>query len=205
MPAMLEQGKQALSKPYALYARLATSSARSMDSLFGESLMTLAEELKPTEKAALVSARDAALAALRDFASWLEARLPQMPEFVAMGREQYDWMLRHVYLLPLDATQVAMLGEAELARYRGLESLMPDPRLADPDPSRAASIPKDQQAFLSAYESRQQEMIGFLEQRRLVTLPAGLGPFFIRQLPEAFKPTSPGGFMNAPGTLRQRP
>jgi uncharacterized protein (DUF885 family) len=112
---------------------------------------------------------------------------------------QYDWMLRHVYLLPLDATQVAMLGEAELARYRGLESLLPDPKLADPDPSRAASIPKDQQAFLSAYESRQQEMITFLKQRRLVTLPTGLGTFFIRQLPEAFKPTSPGGFMNAPG------
>ncbi len=199
MPAMLEQGKQALSKPYGLYARLAIDSARSMDSLFGESLMTLAGELEAAEKAALVSARDGALVALRDFASWLQARLPKLPEFVAMGREQYDWMLRHVYLLPLDATQVAMLGEAELARYRGLESLLPDPRLADPDPSRAASIPTDQQAFLAAYESRQQEMIGFIEQRRLVSLPAGLGTFFIRQLPEAFKPTSPGGFMNAPG------
>lgn len=205
MPEVLEQGKQALSKPYALYARLATLSARSMDSLFGESLMTLAGELTPAEKAALVDARDAALVALRDFAAWLEARLPQMPEFVAMGREQYDWMLRHVYLLPLDATQVAMLGEAELARYRGLESLLPDPRLADPDPSRAASIPKDQQAFLSAYESRQQEMIGFLGERRLVTLPATLGPFFIRQLPEAFKPTAPGGFMNAPGLYDSDP
>ncbi len=199
MPAMLDQGRHALSKPYALYARLAIESARSMDSLFGHSLMTLASDLQPSEEAALVSARDAALAALRDFAGWLEARLPQMPEFVPMGRQQYDWMLRHVYLLPLDATQLAMLGEAELARYRGLESLLPNPKLADPDPSRAASIPKDQQAFLVAYESRQQEMIRFLEQRHLVSLPASLGPFLIRQLPEAFKPTSPGGFMNAPG------
>lgn len=205
MPALLEQGKQALTKPYGLYARLAISSARSMDSLFGPSLMSLADGLAPQDRAALVTARDTALLALRGFASWLEAARQGRPEFVPMGREKYDWMLRHVYLLPLDATQVAMLGEAELARYRGLESLLPDPRMANPDPSRASSIPRDQQAFLAAYESRQAEMIRFLKERRLVTLPPTLGPFSIRQLPDAFKPTSPGGFMNPPGLYDKDP
>jgi uncharacterized protein (DUF885 family) len=205
MPALLEQGKQLLTKPYRLYARLADASARGMDTLFGESLMTLAADLRPEEKADLVAARDAALAALRGFAAWLETGAPGRPEFVAMGREKYDWMLRHVYLLPLDAERVAMLGEAELARYRGLESLLPDPRMADPDPTRAPSIPKDQQAFLAAYESRQVEMIRFLRERRLVSLPPSLGPFSIRQLPEAFKPTSPGGFMNPPGLYDKDP
>jgi uncharacterized protein (DUF885 family) len=42
-------------------------------------------------------------------------------------------------------------------------------------------------------------MISFLKDKQLVTLPPYLGKFEIRQLPEAFKPTSPGGFMNAPG------
>lgn len=205
MPALLEQGKQALTKPYGLYARLAISSARSMDSLFGPSLMSLADGLAPEDRAALVTARDAALLALHGFASWLEAARQGRPEFVPMGREKYDWMLRHVYLLPLDATQVAMLGEAELARYRGLESLLPDPRMANPDPSRASSIPRDQQAFLAAYEGRQAEMIRFLKERRLVTLPPTLGPFSIRQLPDAFKPTSPGGFMNPPGLYDKDP
>ena len=205
MPALLEQGRQALSKPYGLYARLAIESARSMASLFGDSLMTLAVDSPPGERAALFAARDRALRALGDFASWLEARRPGMPEFVAMGPEKYDWMLRHVYLLPLDSRQVAMLGEAELARYRALESLLRDPRLADPDPSRAPSIPKNQQAFLAAYESRQDEMIRFLTQNRLVTLPSQLGHFSIRQLPEAFKPTSPGGFMNPPGLYDKDP
>jgi uncharacterized protein (DUF885 family) len=199
MPALLAQGRQALTRPYGLYGRLAGESARGMGSLFGESLMTLAADLSPSERADLVAARDAALGALRAFAAWLDTRVAGQPEFVPMGREKYDWMLRHVYLLPLDAEQVAMLGEAELARYRALESLLPDPRMADPDPARAASIPKDQQAFLSAYESRQAEMIQFLKKRRIVSLPPTLGPFSIRQLPEAFKPTSPGGFMNPPG------
>jgi uncharacterized protein (DUF885 family) len=42
-------------------------------------------------------------------------------------------------------------------------------------------------------------MIAFLKEKNLITMPADLGPFYIRQLPEAFKPTSPGGFMNPPG------
>jgi uncharacterized protein (DUF885 family) len=205
MPVLLAQGERELTRPVRLYARLAIESARSMDSLFGDSLMTLAKDMTPAEAKALVTARDAALAALRDFAAWLEARLPQMAEFSPMGEEKYDWLLKHVYLLPLDATQVAMLGEAELARYRGLESLLPNPAMADPDPSRSASVPKDQQAFLAAYESRQAEMISFLRERRLVTLPPTLGAFQIRQLPEAFKPTSPGGFMNAPGLYDKDP
>jgi uncharacterized protein (DUF885 family) len=42
-------------------------------------------------------------------------------------------------------------------------------------------------------------MIEFLKRKNLITIPAYLGNFHIRQLPEAFKPTSPGGFMNPPG------
>jgi uncharacterized protein (DUF885 family) len=205
MPAFLEQGKKNLTRPVALYARLSAASARGGDDLYQTSLMTLAGELSPAEKQALVEARDAALAALHGFAGWLEERIPRMAPFVPMGRANYDLFLRRVHLVPLDAEQVEMLGQAELHRYRGLESLLPDPSLASPDPARAKSIPADQQAFLAAYESREKEMLDFLQQKLLVTLPPYLGRFTIRQLPEAFKPTSPGGFMNPPGLYDKDP
>jgi len=199
MPFVIEQGKQNLNKPVQLYAQLAIDSARSIDSLFTDSLMTLAKDLPPAEKSDLVKARDAALASIHGFADFLEKRLPGMVPFKPMGEENYNYLLKNVYLLPMDAKQVEMLGQAELARYRALESMLPDPSLANPDPQRAKIIPKDQNDFLKAYESRQAEMIGFLKEHQLVTLPAYLGRFEIRQLPEAFKPTSPGGFMNPPG------
>ena len=199
MPFVIELGKHNLTKPVQLYARLAIDSARSIDTLFTESLMTLARDLSPAEKADLIKARDAALLSIHGYADWLERRLPGMVPFKPMGEENYNYLLKNVYLLPLDAKQIEMLGQAELARYRGLESMLPDPSLADPDPARSANVPKDQGAFLRAYESRQTEMISFLKDNHLVTLPAYLGRFEIRQLPEAFKPTSPGGFMNAPG------
>jgi uncharacterized protein (DUF885 family) len=200
MPAIIEQGKRNLTKPVKLYAQLAIDSARSIDSLFKDSMMTaLAKDLSPAEMNSLVAASDAAIKSIHAYADWLEKRSTAMPPFAPMGEANYNYLLKHVYLLPLDAKQVEMLGQAELARYRGLESMLPDPSLANPDPSRAKIIPRDQDDFLKAYESREAEMIGFLKENHLVTLPAYLGRFEIRQLPEAFKPTSPGGFMNPPG------
>ena len=199
MPFLIEQGKGNLNKPVRLYAQLAIDSARSIDSLFNDSLMTLAKDLSPAERNELVKSRDAALVSIHGFADWLEKRLPGMVPFKPMGEENYNYILKNVYLLPIDAKQVEMLGQAELARYRALESLLPDPSLADPNPARSKNIPADQQAFLKAYESRLAEMVDFLKTNRLVTMPSYLGRFEIRQLPEAFKPTSPGGFMNPPG------
>src|SRR5713101_4248740 len=200
MPAIIVQGKRNLTKPVKLYAQLAIDSARSIDSLFKDSMMTaLAKDLSPAEMNNLVGASDAAIKSIHAYADWLEKRAATMPQFAPMGEANYNYLLKHVYLLPLDARQVEMLGQAELARYRGLESMLPDPSLANPDPSRAKVVPKDQDDFLKAYESREAEMIGFLKENKLVTLPSYLGRFEIRQLPDAFKPTSPGGFMNAPG------
>jgi uncharacterized protein (DUF885 family) len=205
MPFVIELGKHNLTKPVRLYAQLAIDSARSIDTLFTDSLMTLTKDLSPAEKSDLIKNRDAALTSIHGFADFLERRLPGMVPFKPMGEENYNYLLKNVYLLPLDAKQLEMLGQAELARYRGLESMLPDPSLADPNPARSANVPKDQEAFLKAYESREAEMITFLKDSHLVTLPSYLGRFEIRQLPEAFKPTSPGGFMNPPGVYDKDP
>src|SRR6266581_8198567 len=150
MPFLIEHGKLNLNKPVRLYAQLAIDSARSIDSLFTDSLMTLAKDLPPAEKNDLIKARDADIVSIHGFADFLEKRLPGMVPFKPMGEENYNYLLKNIYLLPIDAKQVEMLGQAELARYRALESWLPDPSLADPNPARAKVIPKDQEAFLKA-------------------------------------------------------
>jgi uncharacterized protein (DUF885 family) len=199
MPAFLEQGKRNLVEPVRLYAQLAIDSARTGDSLYTDSLATIASELTPAEKQNFVEARDAALGALHAYADWLDQRLSKMAEFQPMGEAKYNYLLKNVYLLPVDAEQVAMLGQVELARYRALEALLADPSMADPNPARSKSVPADEQEFLQTYERREAEIIQFLRERNLVTVPPYLGKFEIRELPAAFKPTSPGGFMNPPG------
>ena len=68
MPFLIEQGKGNLIKPVQLYAQLAIDSARSIDSLFTDSLMTLTKDMSPSEKVELVKARDAAIASIHGFA-----------------------------------------------------------------------------------------------------------------------------------------
>lgn len=199
MPELFAQARKNLVSPVHLYATLAIESARSIDPLFKESVEPLRSALSANEQADFDAARDRAIKTVHDYAGWLEKRLPSMPDWKPMGDSNYNYMLRHILLLPLDGRDVAHLGEVELARYRALEAMLPDPSLADPDPKRAASIPPDQQSFLNAYQSRLDEMVRFLRDKHLVTIPDFVGPFLIRQLPEAFKPTSPGGFMNPPG------
>jgi uncharacterized protein (DUF885 family) len=205
MPALLKQGLSNLQNPVKLYAKLAIQSARSIDPLLNNSLMALDVDLAPNEHEDLVKARDDALAAVHGYADALEKRLPKMVDFKPMGEANYNYYLKNVLLLPLSAAEVEMIGRTELTRYRALEALLPNPKLADPDPKRAANIPADQASFLKTYESREAEMINFLTEHSLVTLPNYLGPFLIRQLPEAFKPTSPGGFMNPPGVYDKDP
>ncbi|MGZ4966602.1 MAG: DUF885 family protein, partial [Chthoniobacterales bacterium] len=205
MPALLKQGLSNLQSPVKLYAQLAAQSARAIDPLLTGSLMALDVGLAPNEHDELVKARDAALAAAHSYADELEKRIPSMPDFAPMGEANYNYYLKNVLLLPLNASEVEMIGRVELARYRALEALLSDPKLADPDPARAANIPPDQESFLKAYESREAEMIAFMKEHKIVTIPDYLGPFQIRQLPEAFKPTSPGGFMNPPGLYDKDP
>jgi len=205
MPSLLQQGLTNLKTPTKLYATLAIQSAKAIDPLFNDSLMTLDSGLSPAEHDELVKARDAAIAAAHKYADELNNRIPKMADFAPMGEANYNYYLKHVLLLPLSPSEVEMIGRVETARYRALEALLPDPKLADPDPSRSANIPADQQAFLKAYESREAEMIAFLKEHNLITLPEYLGDFKIRQLPDAFKPTSPGGFMNAPGVYDKDP
>jgi uncharacterized protein (DUF885 family) len=205
MPALLSQGEKNLRKPVKLYAQLAIQSARHIDPLFNESTAPLTKDLSEGDRDEFEKSRDVALAAVHAFATTLEKKLGQMADFAPMGETNYNYYLKHVLLLPLNAVQVEMLGRAELARYRALEALLPDPAMADPNPARAKNIPPDQQSFLQAYQSREQEMIDFLKSHHLITLPDYLGQFEIRQLPEAFKPTSPGGFMNPPGVYDKDP
>jgi uncharacterized protein (DUF885 family) len=205
VPALLQTARENLTQPMKLYATLAIDAIRGGDELYTVSLMTLADQLTAPERKRLAKARDEAVKALHDYADWLSSRLAKMPDWQPMGEETYNYLLKHVLLLPFDAHDVAHLGEVELARYRALEAMLKDPNLASPDPARAQHVPKDQAEFLAAYQARLKEIVDFLQLNKLVSIPSYLGAFEIRQLPEAFKPTSPGGFMNPPGIYDKDP
>ena len=185
---------------------LTIASARAIDPLFKDSLMTLARDLPPNERDDLVKARDAALTRDPRFRRSPGKASAVDGGFRADGRRR------------ITITTSNRCSSSRWTRNRWRCSAgrswrviarsnrcCPIPRWPIPNPARSKNIPPDQASFLKAYESREQEMINFLKEHQLVTVPDYLGRFEIRQLPEAFKPTSPGGFMNPPGLYDKDP
>lgn len=201
MPAFLEQGKKNLTEPVGLYADLAMESADGIGPLFKDSLESLAGGVAQAEVRAMHEARDAALEAIASYAAWLKQRRSTMKNDFAMGKKNYAHFLEKVLLLPLSPDEVVSLGESELARSRATQAWLAAAAAHAPKPAP----PRDQDAFLRGYEARTAEIVKFLRDRKILTVPDDIGPFYIRQLPEAFKPTSPGGFMNAPGVFDKDP
>src|SRR5215469_4496290 len=107
MPALLRTGHTNLTRPTKLYASLAIQAARQGDDLYTVSLMTLADGLSESERTQLSEARDAAIKALHEYADWLDSGLNKMPDWQPMGEATYNYLLKHVLLLPFDAREVA--------------------------------------------------------------------------------------------------
>lgn len=172
VPALLQTARTKLRRPVKLYASLAIDAIRGGDDLYRTSLETLTHGISAGERRRLFAARDTALKSLHEFADWLSAALPSMPEWRPMGAAAYADLLKKVLLLPLDARDVAQLGEIELPRSRALEAMLKDPKMASPDPSRAARVPRDQAEFLAAYESRLREITDHLQANRPSAAPS---------------------------------
>ena len=145
MPALLKQGLSNLQNPVKLYAQLAIESARSIDSLFNDSLMTL----------------DDGSCRLTSTTNWSRRAMQRSPRCTAMPTSWRSgcrrwwtsrrWAKRTTTIISNTfcfcrsmPRRWKCLAASELARYRALEALLPDPSLADPDPARSKNIPPDQ-------------------------------------------------------------
>ena len=158
VPAMLTLARANLTQPVRLYARLAIDAARGGDDLYTTSLMTLADSLSEPERARLVEARDGALARHPRLRRLARPAAGHHARLEADGRGALQLPAEARAPAALDAKQIAMLGEVELARYRGLEAMLKDPSFASPDPARSKHVPADQAEFLAAYEARLDEI-----------------------------------------------
>ncbi len=97
-----------------------------------------------THHAALVPAAEEAQAAVEGFHAWLTANRERLNAPSGVGRENYDWYLLNVALMPFDWDDVNRIGDRELhrswaflalerRRNRGLPTLDPAPTAEDYD------------------------------------------------------------------------
>lgn len=204
-PRVLSDGEANLTDTVREFAQIASEDVRDGDSLYTTTLDGIAQGVSPATLRDLHAAQAQALAALHAYRAWLDARMMQFHAGgFAVGREQYDWYLRRVLLLPFDSDEIATIGRLELARDRALEAWE-----ANRDAHEPAGTPQpnftSKTAFLQYYQSALTRLVSFVKSRGIVDVPSYVGPFHIVQVPKALAATYPGGFMNPPGMFARDP
>ena len=122
-------------------------------------------ELAPTAKAART--------ALSRFHRWLEEHQERMTAPSGVGREHYDWFLKHVALMPFDWDQVNRIGDRELHRSWAFLQLERNRNRHLPplEPSPSA------EEYLRRIREADAHIRSFLIERDILTVPGDLGEF----------------------------
>lgn len=188
VPDILAQARENLSDPRGDLARLAIVQQGIARNVYRR----LATDLEGDHPGAARAAA-AAAAATATFIGWLEQIEAGLPAHGGVGRDQYDWLLRHVLLFPYDWEQMRTLGEREYERSMVFLKL---------EEHRHADTPMiDPATSMAEFERRRAEadadLLEFLEEKNIMTVPewlvppVGEGPYI---LPADRDPLKPGPF-----------
>ena len=86
------------------------------------------------------AATQKAILALESYRTWLQAQLPTMPENAAVGRENYEFFLRHVAVLPYSPEQLLAISRQEWDRSVAFEQYEKQRNQGPPELKLAASL-----------------------------------------------------------------
>jgi len=135
IPLLVAQAKRNLTDVAADYADLAIFNLTTADGVghgypyratpppgvigwYGD-FLARAQDKQPGLGADIRAARDA----IQDYLDWLEDNRSRMTAQAGVGRENFDWYLKHVKLMPYDADDIVTLGQRELDRLWSLYAL----------------------------------------------------------------------------------
>ena len=167
IPRILEQAKQNLTYPTQEMSRWALPTLLHARRNSRNFATALAAHFPPARAAELHAAAAAMGSALEDYRSWIEERLPTMARAQPIGRDMYDWILRRIWLLPYDATEILHIAEQEYARYLSFTSFEEARNRGLPTPARAKTTAE----YAANTEADAERIRAFLSAKDVLTIP----------------------------------
>ncbi len=119
----------------------------------------------------LVASAEAALEAVIGFRDWLEAAEMNAP--AGVGREHYEWYLRHVLYMPFTVDDIVTIGDRELERSWAFLALERNKNRDVPVLEPASSAEDYEQRIRSADE----QIRRFIRDEGILTIPDYVGEF----------------------------
>jgi len=216
VPGVLEEAKANLNNPPRVWTETAIETVEGGLQFYEQIIPALAVQV-PSLQADLLAANQAAIAAMRDYLTWLrQTLLPRSTGDFRLGRRLFEEHLHSDFMLDMTADDLRTTGwrvfndtKARLEEQaRAINPAVPWPRLIEE--ARQAHPRGDE--LLEAYRRELASLRRFLLERDLVTIPAGeelevvetppfqrsLIPYAAYMPPAPFEPQQKGQFWVTP-------
>lgn len=135
IPLLVDQARRNLTEVAADYADLAVFNLTTADGVghgypyratpppgvlgWYNDFLARAQAKQPALRPDIIAARDA----IQGYLDWLRENRGEMTAQAGVGRENFNWYLKHVKLMPYDAENIVTLGQRELDRLWALYAL----------------------------------------------------------------------------------
>jgi len=179
VPSILEQAAQNLERPPAPFARVAAQSLESVRPQLHQMASALAKSTTIKEQD-LYAAADRAADALEKYRTYLQQRLPSLPNETALGRDAYVFFLRNVALLPYQPEQLLAAGRQEWDRAVAFETFEIQRNRNVPPLKLAANIDD----WVRDAAAKELSIRKFLGEHGILTVPDWLQHYTLRPMPE---------------------
>jgi hypothetical protein len=119
----------------------------------------------------LVGHIQASKTAIESFRDWLVANRPEMTADAGVGKEAFDWYLKHVKLMPYTSDDIVTLGQRELDRLWALYALERHRNRELPEIAIAGSATE----YQSRIDETDSAIRRFLNEEAIITVPSYIG------------------------------
>jgi len=125
------------------------------------------------------TATEKAIVALESYRTWLQAQLDTMPDTAAVGRENYEFFLHHVALLPYSPEQLLAVSRQEWDRAVAFEQYEKQRNRGLPELQLAANLAEE----IERAKQDESAIRTFLEEKGILTVPAQVRHYTLRPMP----------------------
>jgi len=128
-----------------------------------DDLLGRAEEQQPE----LIHSIIAAKTAIEEFSAWLQDNRSEMTGKAGVGRDNFNWYLKHVKLMPFTTDEIVTLGERELNRLWSVYALERHRNRDLPE----IDLPTTAEEYQQRIDSTDKRIRNFLVEEDIITIP----------------------------------
>lgn len=183
IPSLVSQAQENLNDVAADYADLAIFNLTNSDGVghgypyravppagvigWYEDLLGRALEQQPELREDIVAAKRA----IESFSAWLQDNRSEMSGNAGVGRDNFDWYLKHVKLMPYTADEIVVLGERELSRLWSVYALERHRNRGLPE----IKLPTSAKEYQQRIDDTDKRIRNFLVEEEIITIPDYIG------------------------------